>query len=480
MSEATGNDVDDRGDDAGPEEPPKFDPLHPREWRRYTRYHFLLAKYLFIAGIAVLVFWALSTIGNVLFPVVVSLVVAYLLDPLIDWFEERGINRTLGIVFVLLAGLTSVVLFLLFLYPTIVEQVRTVIEQVPKLIDTIQTKTIPWIEETFDYEIPATVSEGVAKYGESLGEYIPTAAQRIGAWAKEIVTGTGAVVAWLLNLIMIPIFSFYFLRDFDHIRLNVIELIPEHRRNVVLDRLGEMDSVIGDWVRGQLQVASMLAILYAFGLSIAFQMAGIAVNSGIAIGILAGLLNFIPYFGVIVGIILSVLMVIINWSGFGPLIAVALVFVIVQTLEGYLITPKVVGEKVGLSPVTVIIVLLVGGELYGLTGVLIAIPIFGALKVLFPDLLRYYRNTPFFTGRKLVPTSAMESESPEREPPEEADDGDDDGGRGEGEPVADGGSGEADEEDEVAEEGESGEASERAEPAEESPDGESDEASSGD
>ena len=395
--------ADQTADDEGADPVPQFNLMKPREWHRYTRYHFLLAKFLFLGGIAWLILWSLSYIGDVLFPVFLSLLIAYLFDPFIDWFEERGIRRTIGIGTVLFVALLVVGVLVGFLYPTIVEQVRTLIDRVPQLIELIQTKTIPWVEKTFDYKLPATVSEGLQKYGESLGEYLPGMANRVGTWAQGLVTGTGAFLVGLLNTVMIPIFTFYFLRDFDRIQNQLRDFIPEHRRDVVIDRLRKMDEVIGEWVRGQIQVASILAILYAIGLSIAFSMADIPIRSGIAIGILAGLLNFIPYFGVAVGIVLATLMVLINWSGFPPLIAVAAVFFSVQMLEGYLITPKIVGEKVGLSPVTVIIVLLIGGELYGLLGILLAIPLFGALKVLFPDIMDYYRKTPFYSGRRFLP-----------------------------------------------------------------------------
>jgi len=409
-------------DDSEPSE--RFELLKPREWHRYTRYHFLLAKFLFLGGIAWLILWSLSYIGDVLFPVFVSLLIAYLLDPFIDWFEERGIRRTVGIGTVLFVATSGVAVLVGFLYPTITEQIRSLIDRVPELIELIQTKTIPWVEETFDYTLPATVSEGIQKYGESMGEYLPGVANRVGGWTQGLVTGTGAFLVGLLNTVMIPIFTFYFLRDFDHIQDQLRDFIPEHRREAVLERLRQMDEVIGEWVRGQIQVASMLAIFYAIGLSIAFSMADIPIRSGVAIGILAGLLNFIPYFGVAVGIVLATLMVLINWSGFGPLLAVGIVFVSVQTLEGYVITPKIVGEKVGLSPVTVIIVLLIGGELYGLLGILLAIPLFGALKVLFPDIMRYYRDTPFYSGRRFLPQGMEEwSSDSDDNPPEEATDG---------------------------------------------------------
>ncbi len=377
--------------------------LHPEEWRRYTRYPFLLAKFLFFAAIGIGLYWLVNLVGDVLFPIALSLIIAYLLDPLIDRFEERGIKRTVGIAVVLFAGLIGVGLFVLVLYPTIVQQVDKVAEQAPKVVDLIDDRAIPWIERTFGYELPANVSEGIDRYGQSIGENVPAIANQIGSWLGNLVSGTGAFVVGLVNIIMIPVFSFFFLRDFDRMRLKIIEFIPDRHRESVLDRLAKMDRIVGGWVRGQLQVAAILAVMYAIGLSIAFQMAGVDITSGISIGILAGLGNAIPYVGTAIGIVLSVLIVLINWSGLGPLIAVGVVFVAVQTLEGYLITPQIVGENVGLTPVTVIIVLLIGGEVYGLIGFIVAVPLFGALTVLLPDLVAYYKQTPFYSGRRPVP-----------------------------------------------------------------------------
>lgn len=377
--------------------------LRPRQWRRYTRYPFLLAKLLFFTAFGVVVYWFVDLVGDVLFPIVLSLVIAYLLDPLIDWFEERGVSRTIGILVVLLCAGVGITLFVLVFYPMIVAQVDRVGEQAPKLVDLVENRLIPWIEATFDYELPATISEGLDEYGQSLGENVPTIANQVGAWLGNIATGTGAFVVGLINIVMIPVFSFFFLRDFDRMRLKTIEFIPERHREPVLARLDKMDRIVGGWVRGQLQVAAILAVLYAIGLSVAFQLAGVEITSGVAIGILAGLGNAIPYVGTAIGIVMSVLIVLINWSGLGPLIAVGLVFTVVQTLEGYLITPQIVGENVGLTPVTVIIVLLIGGEIYGLLGFIFAVPIFGALTVLLPDLVAYYKSTPFFTGRRPVP-----------------------------------------------------------------------------
>jgi predicted PurR-regulated permease PerM len=372
-------------------------------WNRYTRYLFLLARFLFYGAIIGGGLYVLSQIQSVLFPVFISLLIAYICDPFVDWFEERSVPRTAGIATVILIGLTLVAGFVLFLYPTVVEQASKVGSQFPALVDTLQTQTIPWVEKTFDYEIPSSIAEGVDKYGQQLENALPSVMNSVGAWATSVVTQTSMFVVSLLNLIMIPIFSFYFLRDFDRMTNAMIDYVPEYCRDPVLVRLRKMDRVVGDWLRGQLQVASILAVLFAIGFSVAFSLAGIKVRAGIAIGVLTGLLNFIPYLGAFVGSILAVTMVLINWSGWAPLLAVAVVIVSVQTIEGYFITPTVVGEKVGLRPVTVIIVLLIGGELFGLLGVLLAIPVFGALKVLFPDFKRWYQQSSLYTGRAKVP-----------------------------------------------------------------------------
>jgi len=393
---------------------PRYRLLRPREWRTYTRYHFLLAKFLFFGAIAALLYWGLSAVSGVLFPIAVSLVLAYLFDPLVDWFEERTIPRTVGILVILVGVLAIGALFVLIFYPTMVEQVRHVVDRFPKLVELIQNRTIPWLERNLGYEVPKTVDEGVQKYGESVGDYLPDIFDQAGSWARGILLSTGAVLSGVIYAVMIPVFTFYFLRDFDRIRLKLIEFLPEHRRNYILARAREMDRVVGEWVRGQLQVATMLALLYSIGLIFPFLACGLSVRAAVTVGVLTGMLNFIPYFGVGVGMILSTLMIVINWSGLGPLVGMLGVFAGVQTLEGYLITPRIVGDKVGMSPVTVIIVLLAGGELYGLFGVLLAVPVFGAFKVLLPDIVDYYKETPFFTGRRLVPDS-IESRQTKRE-----------------------------------------------------------------
>ena len=273
----------------------------------------------------------------------------------------------------------------------------------------------PSIMKTFNFELPPTLSEAASQYGEDIKSAAPAVLRRVGDYATGLVSQTGVVIASLLNVAMIPIFTFYFLRDFDEMRLAVAEYIPQYARESIVDRLVRVDDVVGAWFRGQIQVGLILAVLYGAGWGLSFWLTGHSTFDGVALGVITGVLNIIPYVGMAVGAVLSILVVLIEWTGFGSVIGVFVVIVIVQGLEGYVITPKIVGEKVGLSPVTVIIVLLVGGEVAGLMGVLLAIPVAGAVKVIIPDILDAYTRSSYFLGPQvdsiLSPSIVVSAES---------------------------------------------------------------------
>lgn len=388
-------------------------------WHDYRRYPYLLAKVcLFALGVAVLFFVARS-VENVLFPLLASLLIAYLLDPAVDWFESRKISRSVTIVLFLLGGIVGTALFLLVLYPTIARTAASVVHRLPELLEVIQTQTIPWLRER-GVEVPPTFSEAFAEHGATVKESLPGIAQKISGWIGGLIAGAGGVLSSLLNLVMIPVFTFYFLRDFDDFTASLKRFLPQKNKEFLLDRASKADEVVGAWFRGQVEVAGILAALYAVGLGGLFGFLGLGTLSGIAIGILTGLLNIVPYFGVLIGIVLSGLLVLIDWHGWLGPIGVALVFIVVQLLEGYVITPKIVGEKVGLSPVTVIIVLLLGGEMFGLIGVLLAIPVAGVIRVLLPDFIHAYESSPFYTGEFPYELSAQSSENLEIPPPDSA------------------------------------------------------------
>lgn len=382
--------------------------LSPGEqWERYGRYPFLLAKLIFLSVLAAAVIWVLKILSPVVLPVFISLLIAYLLSPTVSTMEAKGVPRWAGILIILTGGLAFLSIFAVFLYPTIASQITRIIERLPKVLELIETRAIPWLGETFHVQVPETAAEAMEAYGEQIQDASLVVAERAAAWLQGTMTKAGALVMSLLNLVLIPIFTFYFLRDFNSGKAQLARFIPPWREVVVLDRLQRMDRAVGDWFRGQLQVATILAVLYALGLGIAYGVTGHDVQSGIVIGLLTGFTNIIPYVGFAVGSLLAFMVVLIEWTGWGAVIGVVIAFTIIQTFESYYLTPRIVGDKVGLSPVTVIIVLLVGGQVGGLLGMLLAIPIAGAIKVLIPDIIAWYQGSSIFTGRYSRPFVAM-------------------------------------------------------------------------
>lgn len=380
-------------------------PTHPSGlsdaelWYTHGRYPGLLAKFLLFGLIAYGVYVLLDAVQSVLVPVLLSLLVAYLLDPAVDWFEARGWSRSAAIALFLGIGVAAIALFVGFLYPTIAHQISAIAAGVPGLMKSAETDLLPWLEANLGLEIPASASDAMTRYGETLRGQVPSLTRTLGTAFGEVWSRVGSVAASAVNLVMVPIFIFFFLRDFDRMKEAFVEYLPSSDRDFVLDRIARVDEVVGMWFRGQCEVALILAGLYAAGLAGVFAWAGVGALAGVAVGLLAGILNVIPYFGFLIGIVLAVLMVLLQWSGIGPLIGVFVVFAVVQGLEGYVITPRVVGEKVGLSPVVVIIALLVGGEILGLVGILLALPVAGGLRVLLPDFFAYWQASSMYTGQ---------------------------------------------------------------------------------
>ncbi len=367
-------------------------------WHYYRRYPYLLARLVLVAVGLFGLIAVMRSVENVLFPLFTSLLLAYIFDPLVDRFEARGYRRDVGILLLLALGGVCIAILVLFLWPTVAHIVDSIGTRFPHLIDAVRNDLVPWVETTFNVTVPANFDAVMSQYGETLRAQLPGLVRSATQWAGSLWSRTGAVLASLLNLVLIPILTFYFLRDFDLMKAAAGDFVPLRHRDFLFSRLHRADEVIGAWIRGQLEVAAILGMLYAVGLAVVFGAMGAGVMTGVAVGMMAGLLNFIPYFGFAVGFALSIAIVLIDWAGWLPLLGVLAVFGVVQALEGWVITPRIVGEKVGMSPVTVILVLLVGGEVLGLLGVVLAIPVAGAIGVLLPDIVAWYKASNFYTG----------------------------------------------------------------------------------
>jgi predicted PurR-regulated permease PerM len=329
-------------------------------------------QWLILIGIAGFVIWLLKP---VLAPFVLAALFAYLGDPIADRLEKR-MPRPVAVSLVFLVMIVVVVGILLVLVPFIERQISNFLAQLPTWIDWFQTKAAPWLEQHFG------VSTDVLDTQKLIG-VLQDNWKEAGGFATTVIAKVSksglTIVGWALNIVMIPVVAFYLLRDWDIMVARIHALVPRSIEPVVTRLARESDEVLGAFLRGQLSVMVVLGIIYGVGLWIA----GISV--GPLIGMIAGLISFVPYLGAITGVVMGLIAALVQYQDWQHVAYVAIVFAIGQTLEGYVLVPRLVGEKIGLHPVAVIFAVLAGGELFGFVGVLLALPVASVVMV----LLRY-------------------------------------------------------------------------------------------
>ncbi len=345
------------------------------------RYRLWLVTWLLLGG------GMLYLLSPILTPFVVSALLAYLGDPLVDWLEARRIKRTPAVVLVFTGIFGLLTVLLLLLVPQVESQISQLVRRLPDYIEWLRTGLLPHIEgvlpggvESLD---PSLLSKALAKNWREAGGVVA------GVWAS--VAGSGlALVAWLGNLVLIPVLTFYLLRDWDHLVAGVHALLPRRSEATVVRLVHESDEVLSGFLRGQLLVMFALGTIYTTGLWL------IGLDFALLIGMLAGLVSFVPYLGLIVGILIAGIASILQVQGVAELPWVILVFVAGQLLEGTVLTPRLVGERIGLHPVAVIFAVLAGGQLYGFFGILLALPVAAVAMVLIRHVVESYRASPLY------------------------------------------------------------------------------------
>jgi predicted PurR-regulated permease PerM len=362
------------------------------------RYLYIFMRLIFVAVVALALWWIGSSLGALFVPLLASLVLAYLLDPSIKMLERRGFGRRVAIVLCLLGVVALLAVAILFLVPPLVAQIGALISQIPELVDRAINEWIPWLEARLRAELPESGRQMLRDNIQDVSAELPAMLERVGRWTVGAVSSTGYVLLTFATLVLVPLFTFYFLQHMHPLKVEVIRWIPQPRREYTLDVLRRMDVAVGHWFRGQIQVAAVIGLLFSVGLSITFAWGGIDPRLGLAIGIVSGVLNVVPYVGSIVAIVLTTLVVLLQWPGIAVVLGIVAVFVIINLLESYVVVPRIIGFKVGLSPIAVIILLLVGGELAGIWGILLIMPVAGAIKVIWPDLRAIYQETALYHG----------------------------------------------------------------------------------
>lgn len=345
------------------------------------------ARWGIVAALAVAVLGGLLwVLKAALTPLAAAFVIAYLLDPLIDRFETRRVRRSLAIF--LLLGLVGggVLGFLLFVIPRLTREVTALAERLPLYLERFVTEGIPALEARFGVELPRTL-EGV------LGELRGAEPALLGT-LRDLLTGTVATLSGTLGvavaLLVIPILAYYVLVQFDAIVARLGALVPPRHRAYVFEKARTADRLVSGFLRGQLLVAACLGALYAVGFAV------IGIDLAVGVGLLAGAMALIPYLGNVVALGAASILCVLKFGVGGHLLAVVGWYAVVQTLEGFVLTPRIVGGSVGLHPAAVIVALLIGGDLLGFLGLLIAVPAAAVVKVFADEALAAYRASPLY------------------------------------------------------------------------------------
>jgi len=324
-------------------------------------------------------------LGPILTPFLAGALLAYMFDPLVDRLEARGLSRTTGTVLVIvLAGLVLFALLLIAL-PLFQGQFAELSQRVPAALDLLQTRFLPWLQQTFGIAIDPNLG--------ALKTWLTEKATQNGAnWLPTLQTGALAIVGVLANLLLIPVVMFYLLKDWDVMVARVAELAPRPWLGAVTRVAGAMDAVVGEFLRGQLAVMASLSAYYALALWIA------GLDYALPIGLLTGVLSFVPFLGFGLGVILALLVALLQFADWTGVAWVAGIYLAGQVLESYVITPRLVGERVGLHPVAVIFALAAFGQLFGFVGVLLAVPLAAVLLVALRELRSVYEASDFYAG----------------------------------------------------------------------------------
>jgi len=353
-----------------------------------------MLRWLLIAVFVVLGWIVLSYLTAVLAPILAALGIAYLMTPVLDRMANRGLPRSLGAALLLIGFLALLVAAIAFVAPRAADQLEQFVDDLPQMLTNLDR----WTQGHLGIKLPDDWRQYVSR------ENLDLQAGPLRQLATAAVGGVFHVAAQAAEFLLVPVFSFYFLVDWPHLLRRADHVIPPRNRREVRNIVREIDAVVAGWVRGQAIVTSLLAALYAAG----FEIVGMPLS--LPIGLVVGALTVIPVVGTFVGAAIAALVTIAAGGQFATLGGVAIVFLCLHLLEAGVLTPKIVGHRVGLSESGALFAVVAGGKLLGFVGVVLAVPIAATCAVLVRYGIRYYEHTAFFgheSDADVVITPAM-------------------------------------------------------------------------
>ncbi|HEU4708252.1 MAG TPA: AI-2E family transporter [Methylophilaceae bacterium] len=329
---------------------------------------------LLFAGCLVLIY----LLRSILAPFLFAAVLAYICSPLVDTISRlaahrfnAGLMRTIGTVLVMLLLTCVLVVLVLVIVPLLHKEILLVAERTPAYLDNLRIRLDPWLSQNFGI----TLALDIEQLKTLAMEHWRTATNYLGPLLLTVGNRGLAFIGWIINLLLVPVVLFFLLRDWHHLIAQISELLPRRWYGKVAQIAHEIDLVLAEFLRGQLSVMLLMSIFYATGLWLA------GLELALPIGLIAGMLGFIPYVGAAIAIFLALLSAALQFPEWSQLIPIFVVFGLGQLVESMLLTPWLVGDRIGLHPVAVIFALLAGGQLFGFTGVLLALPVSAAIAV---------------------------------------------------------------------------------------------------
>lgn len=341
----------------------------------------------FIGIVVVSTLLLLYVLTPVMQPFYIAAFLAYLSNPLVERLERWHVSRTAAVMLIFLLAIIGITLLAFILVPAITRQINMAISKIPDAIDWVQNAGLPWLTQYLrdDWQIDvgnlkATLLQGMQEHQATIAHLVKRLSQ----------SGLGMLM-WIINLVLIPVVTFYLLRDWHKMVPGIRRLLPRTIEPTVTYLTSTYNEILSAFLRGQLFIMFLLACYYSFGLWL------VGLQTALLIGIFAGLLSIIPYLGFGVGIIAAALAAYIQFHAWMPVVYVLIVFGVGHVLEGMILTPILIGDKIGLHPVAVILAILAGGHFFGLLGALLAIPVAAGIMVLARFAVERYLASDIYT-----------------------------------------------------------------------------------
>ena len=324
---------------------------------------------------------------SILLPFVAGMAIAYLLDPLALRLQKWGMSRTLATVSITLFFFLATVTVLVLLAPILQDQLVGFVQRVPGYVSQLIRRGAPLWKVAKSYLSPGDI----AKLRASVGDYAGTVIEWFAGFLGTLLTGSLALVNLLSLVFITPMVTFYLLRDWSGMTRRIDELFPRRHAATIRQQLHAIDRILSGWVRGQATVCLALGVIYGAGLT------AVGLDLGLVVGLGAGMLSFIPYLGTFTGLVVGIGLALAQSQNLTLTGEVAAVFIVGHLIEGNILAPRLVGDKIGLHPVWVIFALLAGGALFGFLGILLALPAAAVIGVLIRFAIQQYLHSTLYS-----------------------------------------------------------------------------------